>query len=83
MRSRLIIAFILLAISVVSFGILYFVGDSIHPIIFTILDIASWVFAWESVDQMFIQRHFFKVQEYKSLQIIYAKITFRRLIEDR
>ena len=83
LRTTMVIALILLAISVVGFTALHLLGECLHPVVYTILDIASWVFAWEAVDQMFIQRHFLKVRQHRDLQIIYAKISFKRLVEDR
>lgn len=82
LRTTLIIALILLGISIIGFTMLHFVGEWLHPVLYTIFEIASWVFAWEAVDQMFIQRHFLKVRQHRDLQIIYAKISFRRLKED-
>lgn len=83
LRTTLIIAFILLGISVVGFTVLNLLEGLIPPVLYTILDIASWVFAWEAVDQMCIQRHLLKVKQHRDLQVIYAKISFRRLVEDR
>ena len=83
LRTTLVIALILLGVSVFSFFVLHFLGACIHPVMYTMLEIACWVFAWEAVDQMFIQRHFLKVKQHRDLQIIYAKISFKRLVEDR
>ncbi len=83
LRTTLMLAFIFLGISILGFTLLHFVGECIHPVLYTIVDVASWVFSWEAVDQMFIQRHFLRVKQYRDLQIIYANISFKKLVEDR
>lgn len=82
LRTNLILALVLLMVSVIGFTLLHLIGECIHPVFYTILEIASWVFAWESVDQICIQRHYLRVRQHRDLQVIYAKVSFRRLKED-
>ena len=48
-------------------------------VLYLLFDVFSWVFAWEAVDQFFLQRYFLKVKQHKQIQLIYAKITFKAL----
>lgn len=80
LKNNLIISSILFFIAVVCFSLLYFMGKWNAPdIIYLLFDVLSWVFAWEAFDQFFLQRHFQRVKQYKAMQIIFAKITFKKL----
>ena len=83
LRQNTIISCILLLGAIISFMLFYFLGTVGTPrIILDLLEIFAWVLAWEAVDQFFLQRYLIKFDQMKALQIIYAKITFRKLGEE-
>lgn len=83
LRHNTIISCVLLLSAIVSFMLYYFLGSIVTPrIILDLLEIFAWVLAWEAVDQFFLQRYLIKFDQLKALQIIYAKISFRKLGSD-
>lgn len=82
LKNNLMISIIMSVIAVLCFTILYFMSVWNAPeILYLLFDVVSWVFAWEAVDQFFLERYFLKFKQYKEMQIIFAKITFRKLKE--
>lgn len=80
LKNNLRISIILAIISLCCFSLLYFFSVwNIPNLLYLLFEVFSWVFAWEMVDQFFLQRHFIKVKQYKYLQLIFAKISFKKL----
>lgn len=80
LKKNLILSCILFVVATICFTILYLMSVFNAPeILYLLFDVVSWVFMWEAVDQFFLQRHFLKTKQYKELQIIFAKITFKAL----
>ena len=80
LRDRVRVSGVLTLVSIICFMILFFMYKwNVPDIACVLMEVIAWVFAWETVDQFFLQRYFIKKKQYKELQIIYAKITFKRL----
>lgn len=80
LMDRLRVSGVLALVSLICFALLFFMYQfNVPDIACVLVEVVSWVFAWETVDQFFLQRYFIKKKQYKELQIIYAKITFKRL----
>jgi hypothetical protein len=83
LKRNTILSSVLLLSSIVAFMLFYFLSAITTPrIILDLLEIFAWVLAWEAVDQFFLQRYLIKFDQLKALQIIYAKISFRKLGAD-
>lgn len=80
LRDRVRVSAILSIVSLCCFAVLFFMYHfNLPDIVCVVVEVISWVFAWETVDQFFLQRYFIKKKQYKKLQIIYAKVTFKKL----
>jgi len=80
LRNNSIISMMLLFLGIVFFTALYFVGRwNDEHVFYLLLEVVSWVFAWEAVDQLVLQRNMIRFMQKKELQIIFAKITFKKL----
>lgn len=80
LKARLQVSIVLFILSLACFTLLYFMGKwNVPDILYLLFEVVSWVFAWETVDQLILQRYFIKAEQYKELQIIFAKITFKTL----
>ncbi|MGN0961680.1 MAG: hypothetical protein ACI4PF_05760 [Christensenellales bacterium] len=80
LKARLKISTILFLVSIISFALLYFMYQwNVPDILCSLVEVISWVFAWETVDLFVLQRYLIKAEQHKELQIIFATITFKRL----
>ena len=80
LHRHLMISCVLFVVSILCFSFLYLMSRVNTPdVLYMLFDVISWVFAWEAIDQFFLQRYFLKVKQHKGLQIIYARISFRKL----
>ena len=79
LRNNSIMSIIMLCAGVVGFTILWLLSLINTPfIVYTLVEVASWVFIWELVDLLCLQRYFIKYKLYKKANIIYAKISFNK-----
>ncbi|MBE5758223.1 MAG: hypothetical protein E7345_04835 [Clostridiales bacterium] len=77
LKTNLIMSMIMLIAGLVGFGLLYILSAINTPfLILELLEVASWVFLWEMVDLLCLQRRFIKYKQLKKLKIIFAKVTF-------
>ena len=81
LEHNLFMAIIMLILGVVGFSLLYFLDVWGAPwIICDLVDVAAWVFVWETVDLLMIRRVYIKLQQKKDLKIIFAKMTFKDVV---
>jgi hypothetical protein len=82
LRRNMINSIWLLCVGVVLFTLLYGLAKwEVPDIIYLLCEVVCWVFVWEAVDTLWLRRHEIKLVQYKELQIIFAKISFRKLDE--
>ena len=75
---NLFMAITMLVLGVMCFALLYFMNIWEAPwIICELVDVAAWVFVWETVDLLMIRRVILKWQQKKDLKIIFAKMSFK------
>jgi len=79
LRNNMVMSIIMLCAGVVGFSLLWLLSLINTPfIVYTLVEVASWVFIWELVDLLCLQRYFIKYKLYKKANIIYAKISFNK-----
>ena len=79
LRNNTIMSIIMLCAGLIGFTILWLLSMVNTPfILYTLVEVASWVFIWELVDLLCLQRYFIKYKLYKKANIIYAKISFNK-----
>jgi hypothetical protein len=78
LEHNLFMAMTMFVLGVIGFALLYLMNVWGVPwIICELVDVAAWVFVWETVDLLMIRRVFIKLQQKKDLKIIFAKMTFK------
>lgn len=79
LKSNLIMSLIMLCAGLLGFTAHWLLGMINTPfIVSTFIEVASWVFIWEFVDLLCLQRYFIKYKLIKKINIIYAKISFNK-----
>jgi len=77
LEHNLFMAILMLVLGVAGFALLYAMNIWESPwILCTLMEIAAWVFVWETVDLLMIARLHLKMKQRKTLQIIFAEMTF-------
>ena len=80
LKNNLIMSCIMCFAGVFGFALLWLLSIINTPfIIYTLVEVASWVFIWELVDLICLQRYFIRYKLNKKLNIINAKITFVKM----
>ena len=78
LEHNLFMAMTMLLLGILGFTLLYFMNVWNAPwILCDLVDVAAWVFIWETVDLLMIRRVYLKLQQKKDLKIIFAKMTFK------
>ena len=80
LKNNLLISIILFTVGVLGFAALYLlkVIDA-YWLIQDIVEVASWVFLWETVDVFFLNRGVLKWKQKRDLKIIFAEIKIEGL----
>ena len=79
LKSNLLMSLIMLCAGLLGFTLHWLLGMINTPfIISTFVEVASWVFIWEFVDLLCLQRYFIRYKLIKKINIIYAKISFNK-----
>lgn len=80
LKNNALISAILFLVGVVGFALLYLLNVfGAHWLIQDIVEVASWVFLWEMVDVLFLNRGILKWKQKRDLKIIYAEIKIEEL----
>jgi len=80
LKNNAIISLILFLVGVVGFAGLYLLKTfDAYWLIQDIVEVASWVFLWETVDVFFLNRGILKWKQKRDLKIIYAEIIIEKL----
>lgn len=79
LKNNLVMSVIMFCAGVVGFALLWLLSIWETPfLIYTLVEVASWVFIWELVDLLCLQRYFIRYKLNKKVNIIYAKISFNK-----
>lgn len=80
LKNNAIITLLLFMIGVIGFVSLYLLKTfDAHWLIQDIVEVASWVFLWETVDVFFLNRGILKWKQKRDLKIIFAEIKITEL----
>ena len=80
LKNNSLISMLLFMIGVIGFVALYLLRTfEAHWLIQDIVEVASWVFLWETLDVFFLNRGIIKWKQKRDLKIIYSEIKFDKL----
>lgn len=80
LRQNTIMSITTLILAIISFVLLQlFTLWNVPNVIYQLMEVVSWVFAWETIDLLCFQRRLIKYEQIKDVKIIFAKISFKPL----